>query len=519
MPLAFLLNKIISIKTLLILAIWMVAMLSMLGYMLLGSGRLYDSGTVWITLAICVFLGFGLAKSDDILFPMVAMMSIFFILFIFPRVLLFQYLPGKIRLPMPVMLSVQQINYGYSYIAAGAAALGMGFFLARYLLGFVYEKRDFYNPLPLKTYSVPYLAIVLLVVGVIQIYVSVWLGDSVLLGANYGTKNKLIGIISVVFNNYLVMLVAIISLLILGRQGKSITVSMVLFVLAFVLIEVILGSRSGGLTSLLLLIAGALVLKGNFRGSIKNYAMILIMVMVLSLFSFYAGTAVRSAMISERDRLTAISDLHMGRRAGFDFMKGVVKEEVRYDISLISPLNRLGAAFDTALLTLSLDPDREMLERTMNMGYAIKSAINIIVPGTFFSDAKVNTALLWPFIYESRNKHLLQTGYYESFLWTAWGVAFAMFGWGMGLIALLVAGIILQSIYIVISSGYVAFQPYLSTLFLLNVFSFYMAMGLDDWLVGVERSFFSLFVVFLMLGVLTRLYRIFSKKTNNQLAV
>jgi len=118
------LDKEFSIKILLVLALFVVSGVSVVGYLLIGPTPMYDATTMGITLAICGLLSVALAKSDDALFSMFALLTAFFHLFIFTRVLFFQYFPERTHLPLSVVLSARQINFGYAYIALGATEVG-----------------------------------------------------------------------------------------------------------------------------------------------------------------------------------------------------------------------------------------------------------------------------------------------------------------------------------------------------------------------------------------------------------
>jgi general stress protein CsbA len=120
------LDKELSIKTVLIASLATVAVLSALGNVLLGPNPFYDATTMGITLALCGLLLMALLRGGEVLFPMFALLAAFFLLFIFTRILTFLYFPEWVHLPLTVVLSVKQINYGYAYIAIGSVALCAG---------------------------------------------------------------------------------------------------------------------------------------------------------------------------------------------------------------------------------------------------------------------------------------------------------------------------------------------------------------------------------------------------------
>lgn len=492
------LDKEFSVKTVLVLSLIAVAVISVLGYISIGPTQLYNVTTMEITLALCGLLLAVLVKSDETLFPMFALLTTFFLLFIFTRVLSFLYIPERAHFPLSINLSAQQMNSGYAYIALGTAALCAGFFLAYMVFKNFLRKRSA-GGIPVKVYRLSHLALIFAVICAVQLYVVVWIGDSVLGDMYYGVTNKFVGGISVLFCSVQALLVVVISTLASRKESRGGAIALLLFIGVFVSVSVMLGSRAGGILVGQTVLVAMLVLYENFRERLRNYMIFLLAIAVLSVISFPIATAVRTVMLAERESFAATNDTHPKHHEFVmnEELGGQPKMPGVSEAAGGSMLSRLGAAFDTAVITASLDADQEMLSRTMNLSYALKSAVNIMVPGVVFAEAQVNTALLWPFIYKLRDSHLLKPGYYESFLWTPWGLAYSMFGWGAGLFALLMAGFILQAVYMATAGGLrgSGWQPYFSAWILLGTFSFYSSMGLDDWLVGLQRSLFSLILV------------------------
>lgn len=484
----------LSIKTVLIASLATVALLSAVGSALIGPSPFYDATTMGITLALCSLLFGVLFWSGEVLLPMFALLAAFFLLFIFTRTLTFLYFPEWVHLPLSVTLSVKQINYGYAYIAIGTLAICAGFVFGGIAYKKLIEKGRVVRVVT-KVYPLNHLILVFATVCLVQLYIALWLGDSIMSDMFYGVENKFVGVLSVLFSSAQAFLVVAISMLASKKQGGMNAGKLAMFSFAFLLTITALGSRSGGLQIFQVVLVVLFVLHGNFREKLKNYFIFFFLIALFSFVAFPAATAIRTTLLAERDGLPVRALAPAPAPASAPDSSGNI-------------LSRLGAGFDTAVLTLSLDADQKMLSDTMNIQYALKSAVNVIVPGEIFADAPINTTLLWPYIYKLRDNKLLQKGYYESFLWTPWGLVYSMFGWVAGLIALLAAGFILQAVYMGIAGIAGKWQPYLLSWFLLNVFSFYSIMGLDDWLVGLQKSFFVVVLVLLMLWVVGCLARL-----------
>jgi hypothetical protein len=499
-------NKEFSVKTVMMAALAAVAVLAAVGYVVIGPAPLYDATTMGITLALCGFLLIALLRAGESLFPMFIMLTTFSLLFIFTRVLTFLYLPEKSVLPLSVVLSVEQINAGYIYIAIGTGALGSGFWLGYLAFKNLLNKCGAVTT-PIKVYPLHHLAMVFATVCVIQLYVALWLGAGVMGDVRYGVDNKFEGVLSVLFNSFQALLIVAIS--VIGSRKQSVVRGLVSLVIAifFLMVITLLGSRSGGLQIFQVMLIALLVIHGNSHQRLRNYFLFMLGIAVSSFALFPVATEFRSIMLAERDKVV-MNKNHVVVNGALMLAERDKVVMNKNHVVVNGALNRLGASFDTAVLTLVLDTDQELQSRTMNLPYAFKSAINVIVPGEIYAEAHTNTSLLWPFIYKLRDQKLLNDEYYETFSWTAYGTAYGMFGWWAGIMALLIAGIVLQVVYMGIVRHTNQWLPYFSAWFLMGMLAFIGNMGLDDWLVGMQRSLFSMLLVFFLLWAIGRLARL-----------
>ena len=156
-------------------------------------------------------------------------------------------------------------------------------------------------------------------------------------------------------------------------------------------------------------------------------------------------------------------------------------------------LNRGGANQDSQILILSIPARQDLAEKYLNVNYALKSAVNILVPGIVFDDAKITTAFLPRFIYEGADPKLLTKDYYETRPFTAWGFSFSHFGWSGGLIFLLfasAASTYLYSLLLIWCQG-----PSLPAIYLYSmIFGFFGMSGLDAFIVDGAKSLVHTFV-------------------------
>lgn len=165
---------------------------------------------------------------------------------------------------------------------------------------------------------------------------------------------------------------------------------------------------------------------------------------------------------------------------------------------LIAPiLDRLGD-IDYPVSVIALPEDTEN-SKYMTLSYNIKSFLNMMVPGTIFPEAKLSTARTMPIIFRSIDEaHQMDNEFYNNETWTAWGIAHANFGWGGGLLFLLICSIAIHFLFRMLetfslppSTSFVLRAWYL---FVIPRASFYYNMGLD-------YSFFTGMVAMANLGV------------------
>jgi len=113
-----------------------------------------------------------------------------------------------------------------------------------------------------------------------------------------------------------------------------------------------------------------------------------------------------------------------------------------------------------------------------------------VTPGTVFEDSLVNVSQAWPFIFKVRDAEVLKNRYYyESFLWTSFGIFYLMLGWA-GISVFLLAGVAAVFGRLLISRTSGLINLTLTMWFMYMMGSFLFMMSLDDWL---AMSFFYLF--------------------------
>lgn len=491
-----LLSRKISLSQILscFLVIYMFASLAY--YLIFRNTKLYNFTTLSYSLLLCGILLACLWFFKEEEFPNVAMMTLFFIVFMLPRLLEYLTFPSMVILPNGLTLNVNEINHSLGYIILGTISAFIGFYISR-VLGSMISL----DIVPAKEFrpSAKLLWFLFLMIALLNIYIVVILGDGlwdILLGA----KHKIIGVLSVIVNLSVAFLVVLVALY---RRQIKIRKLIVSFAFIFFIVTTICGSRGAAETFLISSLAAMLAIFNNFKVKVVNIASFLLLITFLSLPSFYLGTLVRTKVIETRNHILETRNQKNG-----GYFRALIHHKVQShpnNPSLAgSILDRLGV-LDFAIIIISRKGDLELKKKFMTFTYSIKSAINIIIPGTVFSDAKINTSFLPPFIYERVPLyHLYEKGYYESRYWTAWGISGVMFGPVGGLIVLSLTCFILQFSYRFLQSCSWPIRHYFGAWFLLDCsFPFWGNMGLDDLLAGMEKTFLSLCTLLLFIVLAT----------------
>ena len=97
-----------------------------------------------------------------------------------------------------------------------------------------------------------------------------------------------------------------------------------------------------------------------------------------------------------------------------------------------------------------------------------------------FWDAALSTSRTMPIIYGGLTEEYVKNHGYFSQAWTAWGLAYALFGWTGGIGALLLTGVALHGGYLFLIQHSARYLPYVTIWYLFVApMLLYLSMGLD----------------------------------------
>ncbi len=278
------------------------------------------------------------------------------------------------------------------------------------------------------------------------------------------------------------------------------------------------GSRAGPLFVVVAIFLALLLDLGATSFSARRITLLIVMMAVLSVVGFSVATKIRNTELPKSNISfdSTASDVQRAGRASFTFPRGDAGTHGQAPSSinsapLIAPIgimDRLGAYLDSLVVVLNFEGRADLLARYMRPEYSLKSAVNIIVPGVVFDCCTINTTFLPPFVYGGREELLLyRSGYYESTIWTVFGLAQVMFGRLGGLGVLLVCGVVFGAVYVQLRAS--RWGVVLMPIFLFyGVYMFFMMQGLDAFFVDIQKFGLSMLVGFGLTYAFSRVGRV-----------
>ena len=498
----------IDINRLLIFTIFLTNITS---FFIFPNTDLYNSSTLIINSIFCIILIGSLSTSKRALFIFGSVISVISYIFIFPRVLINLVLPNSIQYPWYQIIGVTNFNNSYLYIVTSVLFILIGVYVSSAFIkksaqGKIYS----FENLQKKTdHHIFYTSCIFFIIVVV-----------VNLGFNYSIYNfeqkirndRILAIITFLFSASLAANCGIFYLKRISGSFKNANFYILIISTIYLLVCILLGSRSGPITLVYMLITTKIIIDGNFKITIKKYIIYFNGFIFISLLSFYVGTEFRNSIMGENpvyaqaQKNEAEQKLQEALNEGKFIKKNEGKLNYHFDDGTEKILTRLFFPFDLSILGIVLERDDDYQKKFMNMQYMIKSGINIVVPGVIFEEAKLNTALLWPFLYKIRDKEVLNNpNYYETFGWGLWSVLYVMYGLYSSLIIIFILGIIWGLLYYKISS--LKNKEIFISYFVFILFPLFFMAGIDDYLSWSLQIFISLFVYILIKKIISLLIK------------
>ncbi len=500
--------------------VFIVFIVNIICYCIFPATDLYNYSTLVINSFFCIILFISFSVNNFIILIFGSVASVISYIFIFPRVIINLVLPDLIPFPWYIIIGVINFNKGYLYLVNSVLVMLLGIWVVSLLIK-KFSKFELALTKDLQKNKARYdVFITTCIFFLVVIIINLVFKFTIFNFDGEVKNNKILGILSFLFSASLAANCAIFNL---KKESQSTRYSyflIILIAILYILLSILLGSRSGPITLLYMIIGTKLLCDGDFKLSIKKYLLFLIGFIFISIISFKIGTDLRNDIMSDNpiyaqaQKIEAFQKAELIKKAE-EANKKILKDNrnknfnIKLDEGAEKLLIRLFHPFDLSILGVVLDRDNEYQKKYMNMQYMFKSAINNVVPGTIFVDANLNTALIWPFLFKIRDKEILNDlNYYETFAWGFWSVFNVMYGPYLGLFVIFIVGTLWGLMFYKILA--IKDKEILASYFLFISFPFIFLAGIDDYISWSVQIFTSLILYLLI----SRYINFFIKKIN-----
>jgi len=461
----------VSVKTILVGLVALYLVVLSAGFLFLGSNSLFDGTTASLGLALGVFVLVSLWSSPASMFPQVAMLTLYFLLYGFPRIAGYLLWPDAVTFPFGEGIGKAEINLGLLYILAGTVVILVGILLADTLTR---NHAQVVSSTPILDDDHPLAALFMAFITVMLFdwFTTVFLDVSNLGKLRLETGNSYVQLLKGLFGFDMAYFVVLIALFLRGRKEQGTYLMIVICSVLYILYSSFLGSRSTGLRVLLMLFAILIATRPSFKAPLIRYCSIILILIVASLCVYPLATQRRFDINRQYQKTLDKVPPQERTRDGTDLYGDIPR--------LFITLSNRFQLIDYSILVLSQKGNPEEKSKYMKLDYALKSIMNYIVPGVIFQEAELDTSRVLAIIYRGFSEDYVKSHGHFSEFWTGWGLAYVLFGWYGGLAALCFAGFVLQLFYVLVHVISGKYRAYLASWYiLLAPMLVYASSGLD----------------------------------------
>ncbi len=459
------LNLKLSLKKAIVFLLSLYGIVFVLSFLIVGPNALFDYQTLLLSLSILFFLIFIIKFSREHIFAQNVILAGFFSVYVIPRLIVYLLFPEIVVFPFESEINLYQVNNALLYVLVGSMCVVIGFILAKNIF------RLSISPTNSHPEPVAYNPLVILTVFLLSV-ISVWFVQEVM-GVSHlartGEHNVLAQLLSVIFNIDMIFFMGCATFLFKSLNEKKAIFLTILIITVYFAYFTVNGSRGMALRIVTMIFAMILCKIGNFKVLFKH---------VIFIFCFLLLSYCLFAFATQK-RMDKVKKYSAGSSAGVSFYTDN-DEKPKELFSKI--MGRIGL-IDNAIMMLSISADPSAKSKYMNLSYAGKNILNLILPGVVFKEAEISTSRVIPVLYRNFSDEYLKGGGYYSDFYTAWGIFFLVFGWWAGWFMLLVAGICVHFTYLLIMRFGGKFRYHMGALCLLLLSnSLYLSMGIDHWI-------------------------------------
>ncbi len=512
-------NKInLRSSSLLIFAIFLFITSTILAYIFFKNSPIADGQTLILIISLELLMATALWKtrnrpSYDSLLVLAFTMCFFF----FPRLL--QYLAVKqenlklLYLLFPMPWTSADINYGLTYVVLGTLLIIAALLTAESVY-YRFSRNKIGQDL-FQSHRIPTLKSLIatgVVIYVVEGYYIIYLGLSASSNCNLDVAGKwLIHF----FSGDVYILIVIVALV---SQYKSLLLKYKVYLYVSLVIYsgylLLLGSRGATLRLLIIGICLAIACYRDFRIRLVTLLILIPIVGVISVQSYFLGTAIREFKRYNcgSDKMFSFSEPErdtVGYEANEKFVakyRNDVRNVTKFNLppEYARILDRLGV-IDYAIGIVTMKPDPAVKETYINYSYPLKNLANNLIIGVPYPEAEKMTNNLMPMLYRNLPlQHVLDNFVSEPY--TIWGLAYLYYGYVGGLIFIFIGMFLLQLAYIYGSHKFGAYTTLYKATYLWIVMNgaFFITMGFDHAII---------LVIYMVMQILTTLLILYGFET------
>ncbi|MFA5902866.1 MAG: hypothetical protein WC836_02960 [Desulfobacula sp.] len=437
---------------------------------------LYDETTLLLSVGMGISLLIGVKLSRKYLFDQLAMITLSFLIFVFPRLLMYLVAPEYVEFPFGDNIDANTVNVGLFYVLTGFVFFLSGMMIAN---PFIMTNLRTFSIVSenLRAYSNKNLLMLFLFTMAIQLYSSLNLGISPYGKMQTDSFNVLFQGIRTVLevDSCFVFVLAALLLknFLSGTNRKS---AIIFIVLVYIAMTVLGGSRAGTMRVIMSLAVIVIILYGNARIKIIKLINILLLLITLSLAVFPLATFSRLMIIGS----------HREDNSPIEFATEETQNLVEIKGLIARVCNRMGT-IDYPILIATQEGDKAAQSKFHAIQYPIKNIINMLLPGTPFPENAIMTSRAIDIIYRGGPETDMYERYNSEF-WTLWGITYIYFGWFGGILAMFCTGFICHMLYGIIVTHLPGLQK-----FYLRLWFLYYAMNGIIWNMGIDSAVTAIF--------------------------
>jgi hypothetical protein len=492
----------ITLRALLISLVCLYIFVTLVGSYTISSNPIFDETTLLLCTGLGVLFLIALSTAKGHLLTEFAAMALFFLVFVFPRLVVYVFAPDTVVWPFGDNIDAHIVNKGLSYILAGTVFLLLGMGAANAIFRGLLPPETAAGGDPFR-WSSRRLVILALLSITFQLFVTFVLKISHYGAMQAESFNTFLQFFRVSFEMDSAYFFTVGALLFMHLRrkdpvGKGCIPAIAIVSLCYLITTAAGGSRVGVVRVLMLFFLVSLLVQDDLRLKAKKIFRIILILGAMGMVLYPLGTMRRIFMKAE----VYGQNYGVAESQAQDYALEETSDLRSVGGIIVAALDRLGKMIDYPILIITQEGNQIAKEKYMNFLYPLKNIINILLPGTPFPEAEIMTSRTVDIIYRGGDEPDMYERYFSEY-WTLWGLAYVYFGTGGGLLFLFVAGFLLHAFYCVIllsTRGMLQFCLRLWYLFFVN-YGALASMGIDSSITTNALSLIAFINFYILMGL------------------